>query len=60
MTNLFAVVQDRALLYENIGATKELGAEMHSNKANITAMQTRSQGVLALHFFVGLGFGFSL
>ena len=42
-------MQDRALLYENIGATKELGAEMRSNQENLTAMHKRSQGTYLLY-----------
>lgn len=42
------VVQDRALLYENIGATKQLGAEVRKNQANLTALQKRSQEIKAV------------
>lgn len=42
------MVQDRALLYENIGATKELGAKVRSNQENLSAMHKRSQGAASL------------
>lgn len=42
------VVQDRALLYENIGATKQLGAEVRKNQANLTNLQKRSQELKAM------------
>jgi len=42
------VVQDRALLYENIGATKQLSVEVRKNQANLTALQKRSQELKAV------------